>query len=99
MAPSLPMSAHPNSVRSFATGGLRLAWDVVRLPLLAVLMFLAPVVEFVCGGLLLLGLLVSIAFKISGVGVSFPFWHMIGVSLGFGAFVIVYHAVIGLLSR
>src|SRR5882762_2051233 len=99
MARSLPMSAHPNSVRSYATGGLRVVWNALRLPLLAVLVFLAPVVEFVCGGLLLLGLLVSIAFKVSGVGASFPFWHMIGLSLGFGAFVIVYHAVIGLLSR
>jgi hypothetical protein len=93
------MSAHPNSHRSFAAGSLRVAWSAVRLPLLAVLVFLAPVVEFVCGGLLLLGILVSIAFKISGAGASFPFWHMIAASLGFSVFVILYHVVIALLSR
>ena len=76
-----------------------MAWDVVRLPLLAVLVFLAPVVEFVCGGLLLLGLLVSIAFKISGAAAHYPFWPMVGLSLGFGLFVILYHALIALLSR
>lgn len=92
------MSAHPNT-RSFATGGLRLLWHAVRLPLLAVLTLLVPVVEFVCGGLLLLGLLVSIAFKISGAGAHYPFWHMVGLSLGFGLFVILYHALIALLSR
>ena len=92
------MSAHPHS-RSIASGGLRLVWNAVRLPLLAVLVFLAPVVEFVCGGLLLLGLLVSVAFKISAASAHFPFWPMVDLSLGFGLFVILYHAVIALLSR
>ena len=74
-------------------------WSLVRLPILGVLLFLAPVVDTVCGALLLLGLVVSIAFKISGAGASFPFWTMIALSLGFGLFVIFYHALIGMLSR
>src|SRR6267154_1776212 len=98
MARSAAMTAVPNSVRSTASGALRLLWNLVRVPLLGVLLLLAPVVEFVCSGLLLLGLVVSIAFKISGAGAVFPFWHMIALSLGFGVFVIVYHAAIGLLS-
>jgi hypothetical protein len=76
-----------------------LAWDLLRLPLLAVLTLLAPAVEFVCGGLLIFGILVSIAFRISGVGATFPFWHMIGASLGFGAFIVLYYGLIALLSR
>ena len=98
MARFTVMSAHPNT-RSFANGGLRLLWNAVRLPLLAVLTLLVPVVEVVCGGLLLLGLLVSIAFKISGAGAHYPFWPMVALSLGFGLFVILYHALIALLSR
>lgn len=92
------MSAHPQ-VRSLASGGLRLTWGVVRLPLLAVLSLLAPLVGTVCAGLMLLGLFVSFLFKISAAGPTFPFWHGIGISLGCGAFVIVYYGLIRLLSR
>jgi hypothetical protein len=93
------MSTHSLSLRSLAAGPARFAWNLVRLPLLAVLTLLAPAVEFVCGGLLVFGIFVSIAFRISGVGATFPFWHMIGASLGFGAFIVLYFALIALLSR
>lgn len=99
MAALTTMSAHSNSIRPIALGGLRLFWNLVRVPTLAALLLLAPAVEVVCGGLLLLGILVSIAFKVSGAGAAFPFWPMIALSLGFGVFVILYHAVIGLVSR
>lgn len=92
------MSAHPQ-IRSLATGGLRIAWTAVRLPLLALLTLLLPFVQTVCAGLMLIGIVVSIAFKISAAGPHFPFWQMIGISLGFGAFVIVYYGLIRLLSR
>ncbi len=71
----------------------------MRLPLLAVLTLLAPIVQTVCAGLMLLGILVSFLFKLSAAGAAFPFWHMIGVSLGFGLLIVVWHALIGLLSR
>jgi hypothetical protein len=77
----------------------RLVWHLVRLPALALLLALAPVVETVCGTLMLLGLLVSVAFELSGARAHFPFWPMIALSLGFGVFLVVYHALIGLLSR
>ena len=93
------MNIRLNSVRPIAVSGLRLLWDLARVPVLEVLSLLAPAVEFVCGGLLLLGLLVSIAFELSGAGATFPFWRMIALSFGFGAFVIVYHGVIRVLSR
>jgi hypothetical protein len=93
------MNAHPNSVGFNISGALRPLWSLLRVPVLGALLLLAPVVESVCGALLLLGLLVSIAFKISDAGASFPFWPMIALSLGFGGFVILYHAVIGMLSR
>ena len=88
-----------SQVRSIIRGGLRLTGEALRLPLLAVISLLAPVVQVVCGGLFLLGVFVSIAFKVSGAGATFPFWHMIGISLGFAVFVILHHALIGLLSR
>jgi hypothetical protein len=77
----------------------RLVWHLVRLPALALLLALAPVVETVCGTLMLLGLLVSVAFELSGARAHFPFWPMIALSLAFGVFLVAYHALIGLLSR
>ena len=98
MARFSTMGAH-SRVRSIIRGGLRLTGEALRLPLLAVVSLLAPVVQVVCGGLFLLGVFVSIAFKVSGAGATFPFWHMIGISLGFAVFAILHYALIGLLSR
>jgi hypothetical protein len=75
------------------------AWTLIRVPLLAVLVVLTPAVDFVCGGLLLLGIAVSITFRISAVGAMFPFWHMIGVSFAFALVILIHHALIGLLTR
>jgi len=93
------MSTRSHSIRSLASAPLRFAWDLLRLPLLGLLVLLAPAVQFVCGGLLIFGIFVSIAFRVSGVGAAFPFWHMIGASLGFGAFIVLYYGLIALLSR
>jgi hypothetical protein len=93
------MNAPSNSVGFNISGTLRPLWSLVRVPVLGVLLLLAPVVDTVCGALLLLGLLVSIEFKVSGAGAGFPFWSMIALSLGFSLFVILYHALIGMLSR
>jgi hypothetical protein len=99
MAAFPTMSTRSLTLRSLASGPVRFAWDLLRLPILGVLVLLAPAVQFICGGLMVFGILVSIAFRISGVGASFPFWHMIGASLGFGAFVVLYYGLIALLSR
>ncbi len=72
---------------------------LARLAVAAVLIALAPVVEAVCGTLMLLGLLVSVAFELSAARAHFPFWPMIALSLGFGVALGVYHALIDLLSR
>lgn len=93
------MNAHLNSLPVTISSVLRPLWNLVRVPVLGLLLLLAPVVESVCGALLLLGLLVSLAFKVSGATLSFPFWPTIGLSLGFGLFVVLYHALIGMLSR
>ena len=95
----MEINAPPPFPRPKFSATLRPLWTLVRLPVLGLLLLLAPAVEWLCGALLLLGLLVSIAFKMSGAGDAFPFWSMIAASLGCGAFVILYHAVIGILSR
>jgi hypothetical protein len=88
------MNARPNAIRH-----LRPLWNLVRAPVLGLLLLLAPAIDLVCGGLLLLGLLIAVAFKVSAAGSGFPAWPMVALSFGFGLFAILYHALIGLLSR
>ena len=70
-------------------------WNAVRLPIAAVLLALEPIVGFICGAGLVLGVLASILFEISAVGPRFPFVKAIGISLSFGAVLFLYY---GLLS-
>ena len=88
------MNARPNAIRH-----RRPLWNLVRALVLGLLLLLAPAIDLVCGGLLLLGLLIAIAFKVSAAGSGFSVWPMVALSLGFGLFAILYHALIGLLSR
>ena len=78
---------------------LRLLWTFIQLPIVGVLLLVAPLVRGVCCVLMCLGLLVSVAFALSGASAEFPFWQMIAVSLGFGLFAVAYDAVLGFLSR
>jgi hypothetical protein len=75
-----------------------LLWHVVRLPMLILFVILEPVVSFVFGALALLGVLTTIFYKLIGLP-YFPTATMLTLSFGSGLFVILYHALIGILSR
>jgi len=72
-----------------------LLWNGIRLPIAAVLLLLEPIVGFICGAGLVLGVLASILFEISAVGPRFPFAKAIIISLSFGLILFLYY---GLLS-
>jgi len=80
-----------------ATG--RLFWNAIRIPVLGVLVLIGPVVRIVCSWGLILGVIASVVFEVSAVGPRFPFLMMLGVSLGFGAFLVLYEGLIALLSK
>ena len=77
---------------------LWLAWQCVRLPLLLLLWILEPVVSFVLGSLALLGLLMTFFWWSVGPP-HFPIGLMMGISLGLGAALAAYHAILRLLNR
>jgi hypothetical protein len=81
--------------RPFLATAVRVLWNVVRLPIATVLLALEPVVGFICGLGLVLGVLACILFEISAVGPRFPLAKMLGISLGFGVIRFLYN---GLLS-
>jgi hypothetical protein len=82
-----------------AIGSLRLAWRLIRLPILTFLVILRPVVGLAFGGLALLGVLTSFFFELSGDAPHFPFLTMLVISVGFGLAVIGYEALIRYFSR
>jgi hypothetical protein len=74
-----------------------MVWQCIRLPLFLFLLVLEPVVTFVLGALALLGVLTALFWKFFGLP-NFPFFLMLGISLGFELALIVYRKLVRLLS-
>ena len=72
---------------------LWVVWQCIRLPLFLFLLVLEPVVTFVLGALALLGVLTALFWKFFGPP-DFPFFLMLGISLGFELAVIGYRKLL-----
>ncbi|MCC7253223.1 hypothetical protein [Hyphomicrobium sp.] len=87
------------SVYPALSASARLTWKVVSFPVIASLLLLKPIVDFLCGFLLIGGLVAAIAFELSAVGPRFPFLLIAGMALGFGLFAMLYQLVLMVLVR
>ena len=76
----------------------RFAWNVLRLPLLAFLITLLPIVQFTLSAVALVSLVTAFLFKFLALP-NFPFWGMLGFSVGCALLLIAYQALLHLLSR
>ena len=85
--------------RTVMRGFLWTLWQVVRLPVLAVLLVLEPFVSLILMGFGFLGIVVALILKFSGDAPHFPFWTMIAFSIGAILLQMAYHALIGVFSR
>jgi hypothetical protein len=74
-------------------------WTTIRFPMLVFLVTLEPLVAFCLGALALLGILVSAILEFSGAIPHFHLALMLGISIGCGLLLVVYHALIRLISR
>ena len=77
----------------------RMTWKVVAFPLIAGLLLLKPIVDAICGFVLVFGLVAAIAFELSAVGPRFPFLQVAGMALGFVLFAALYHLALMVLVR
>lgn len=77
----------------------QLVWNGVRLPIAGVLLLLEPVVAWVCGLGMVLGVFVSIVFEISAVGPRFPFLKALALSMSFGLILFLYYGLLSLFIR
>ena len=73
-------------------------WQCIRLRMFLLLSILEPVVSLVLGSLALLGVLTAFFWRFVGPA-HFPFLLVLGVSLGFELVLILYHKLLGFLSR
>jgi hypothetical protein len=91
------MNAATNS--HSALSALTRVLAIIRLPIVAVLLLLEPVVNVVCGAAAVLGVLVAAAFELSAAGPRFPFLQVTAISCACGLLLILYHSAIALLVR
>ena len=82
--------------RPLLAGTVRILWNAARLPIAAALLALEPVVGFVCGAGLVLGVITSVLFEMSAVGPRFPFLKILGISLSFGGILLLYYGLLSL---
>jgi hypothetical protein len=73
------------------------AWRIARLPIYILLVILEPVATYGLGGLAIVGVTMSLFFKLYGVP-GFPFWLMLSISLGFGILAALYQSLLELFA-
>lgn len=76
-----------------------LLWQIIRLPVLAVLLVFEPFVSLILSAAGSLGMGAALVLKISGDLPHFPFWGMMAASVGAVLLLMIYHLLIRLFSR
>ena len=84
-----------SATRNLGLLALRALWFAVHVPVFLFLKILEPLVTFVFSGLALLGLLTAFFYRAYGMP-HFPFWGTIALSLGCGAVVMCWQALVHL---
>jgi hypothetical protein len=82
------------TVGSFLLNAVAIAWQIVRLVIVALLMFVEPILGFVFCGLAVVGVIVSVILKFSGAAPKFPFWSAIAISVGLYLAFLLYGVVV-----
>jgi hypothetical protein len=82
------------AVGSFLLNEVAVAWQIVRLVIVALLMLVEPILGFVFCGLAVVGVAVSVVLKFSGGAPKFPFWSALAMSVGLYLAFLVYGVVV-----
>jgi hypothetical protein len=92
------MHEQESVARVIARGFLGLIWHLIRLPVLALLVILEPLVRLVLWGAAFLGVITAFVFEYSGAAPNFPFCQTIAISIGCMLLLVGYYGLIRLLS-
>jgi hypothetical protein len=88
----------PNWLAATGRGALRLTWHTIRLPALALLVTMEPLVCGLLSLLAMLGVLTALFWEFVVKPPHFPFWIVLGVSVGFALLQVPYYLLIRLFS-
>lgn len=80
-------------------GALRVAWHAIRLPALTLLVVMEPLICRTLTLLAILGVLTAFFWQLFGKQPHFPFWIVLGISIGVGMLKIPYYLLIRLFSK
>ena len=91
-------SARGSMALGVLAGVLWLIWQAIRLPLLALLKILEPIISTVLAAAALLGTLTALFWKLASDRGHFPFFGVLALSVGCFLLLTLYHGAIRLLS-
>ena len=92
-------SASPHWFGVAGRGALRVAWHVIRLPSLTLLVVMEPLICRALTLLAMLGVLTALFGEFVSKPPHFPFWIVLGISVGVGMLQIPYYLLIRLFSK
>lgn len=101
MSQSLPSSDRHELLnrRRLRESVLWALWQAIRLPVLAVLLVLEPFVSLALTAFGTVGILTAFFFKFAVDLPRFPFWQVMGISVGAIFVQMAYHALISICAR
>ena len=85
--------------RSWPTTCARILWDIVRLPVLTVLLVLEPLVSLILTAVAVFGLTAAVILGLSGNLPRFPFWGMVTFSAASLLPLTAYRTLMGIFSK
>jgi len=94
--PASGSERHPAA--ALLAGLTALLWQIVRFPVLALLIILEPVVRFVLCSCALIGTLGAFFIRLALHRSEFPFWGTLALSIGCVAMLALYYAAMRLFS-
>ncbi len=86
------------SAPSVSTAAAHRVWSMVRLPLLALLTLLEPLVRALFSLAMVLGIVAATVFELSSAGAQFEFLAMFVGSLGCGVVLLLYYGLCAVLG-
>jgi hypothetical protein len=76
-----------------------IAWQMIRVPVLALLILFEPLVRLLLYGLGLLGAVTALVIELAARPPHFPFWGTLAASVACVVLLGAYHAIIHCLSQ
>lgn len=77
----------------------RVLWKAIRLPVVLALLLIEPIINVVCGLLIVGSVLAAVVFEFSVVSARFPFLLAFALCVSATALVVIYHSLVVLLVR